>query len=53
MLIQADFENVVRELTKELNTICSCSFKDKKKNLEKLKEVLDKRWDEPIDCNYE
>ena len=51
MLIKADIDNVVDQLTKVLDTQCSCEFRRSKKKLEKLKEILDRRWDEPISLN--
>jgi len=51
MLVRVDISNAIKQLTEELNNVCYCRFQDYKKDLEKLKEVLDKRWDEPIDTS--
>jgi hypothetical protein len=42
-------EKVVLELTKELKGLCWCKFHDMKKELEPLKKLLAKRWNEPVD----
>ena len=53
MLFKVDIEvdEMIDRLTEQLEGDCYCNFESRKKKLKKLKDILEKRWDEPIDLS--
>jgi len=48
MEVNIETEKLIRELTERLANRCPCGFDRYKKDLEPLKSLLDKRWEEDI-----
>jgi len=44
-------EELIYELTSRLKDECYCGFRGLKPELEELKQILETRWNEPIDLH--
>ena len=47
--VEVELKDVINDLAKELEGMCYCNFQKHKKDLEKFREVINRRWDEPVD----
>jgi hypothetical protein len=49
IISQIPTDDLISETIERIDGMCWCKFKDKKENLKHLKELLEKKWDMPID----
>ena len=49
MQIEIKTEDLIEELEKRIEGWCYCRFDGHKKDLKPIKDLLEKRWEEPLD----
>ena len=49
MEVDIKTEDIIKELTKRLKGMCYCRFDKSKKQIEPLKNLIEERWNEPLD----